>query len=136
MKKPVEKTPDPFTSSTHETSAPKPLVTRDGLNAAARKTSGVISWIYLVFHSAALLLFGLSIGAMSGAFAGSWLLKSGRVPTTLLIHVSRWSWAVGGVLGFAFTFWLVARWFQTHRKLARNNRAQNDIDQNDLDTTL
>lgn len=136
-----EKQSQPFTSSTHETPTLKPfitcaLVTRYGLNAASRKTSGIIDWIYFVFHSATMLLFGLSIGAMCGAFAGSWLLKSGRVPVTYLIIVSRWSWAVGGVLGFAFTFWLVSRWFQSHRNAARKNRAQNDSNQSDFDTTL
>ena len=128
MKQPVEKAPNPFMSSTHEVPPSKPLVTRDGLNAAARKTSGVVGWIHSLFHGVAMLLFGLSIGAMFGAFAGSWLLQSGRVPTALLIHVSRWSWAVGGALGFALTLWLVRSMFGRKRIFKNPDASTNSND--------
>lgn len=120
MKKPVEKAPNPFTSSTHETQVAKPLVTRDGLKAAARQTTGVIGRIHLFLHAVAISLFSLSIGAMFGAFVGSWLLQSGRVPTAFLIHVSRWSWAVGGTLGFALALWLMRSMIFGHKRTSKN----------------
>ena len=71
MKKPVEKAPNPFTSSTHETQVAKPLVTRDGLKAAARQTTGVIGRIHLFLHAVAISLFSLSIGARADGISDS-----------------------------------------------------------------